>query len=60
LRELGARLAADPATLPAKAGWYLVTNLPRPGGPREAERALDSGNHVKVATYGWRTRFRCR
>src|SRR5205814_9897813 len=27
---------ADPATLPAKATWYLVTNLPRPGGPREA------------------------
>jgi hypothetical protein len=26
---------ADPATLPAKATWYLVTNLPRPGGPRE-------------------------
>jgi hypothetical protein len=21
--------------LPAKATWYLVTNLPRPGGPRE-------------------------
>jgi DDE superfamily endonuclease len=28
---------ADPATLPDKATWYLVTNLPRPGGPREAE-----------------------
>ena len=27
---------ADPGTLPAKATWYLVTNLPRPGGPREA------------------------
>ena len=26
---------ADPATLPGKATWYLVTNLPRPGGPRE-------------------------
>ena len=25
----------DPATLPEKATWYLVTNLPRPGGPRE-------------------------
>ena len=24
---------ADPATLPGKATWYLVTNLPRPGGP---------------------------
>ena len=28
---------ADPATLPGKATWYLVTRLPRPGGPREAE-----------------------
>ncbi len=27
---------ADPATLPKKATWYLVTNLPRPGGPRAA------------------------
>ncbi len=26
---------ADPAALPAKATWYLATNLPRPGGPRE-------------------------
>ena len=25
---------ADPGTLPDKAAWYLVTNLPRPGGPR--------------------------
>ncbi|HWM96222.1 MAG TPA: hypothetical protein VNO54_04120, partial [Streptosporangiaceae bacterium] len=28
---------ADPATLPGKATWYLVTNLPRPGGTREAD-----------------------
>jgi hypothetical protein len=28
---------ADPATLPPRATWYLVTNLPRPGSPREAE-----------------------
>jgi DDE superfamily endonuclease len=27
---------ADPGTLPPKATWYLVTNLPRPGGPLEA------------------------
>jgi hypothetical protein len=27
---------ADPAVLPDKATWYLVTNLPRPGGPRMA------------------------
>ncbi|MFD7607498.1 transposase [Streptomyces mirabilis] len=28
---------ADPATLPAKATWYLATDLPRPGSPRVAE-----------------------
>jgi DDE superfamily endonuclease len=28
---------ADPVTLPDKATWYLVTNLPRPGGPREQD-----------------------
>jgi hypothetical protein len=28
---------ADPGALPDKATWYLVTNLPRPGGPREAD-----------------------
>ena len=27
--------AADPGTLPDRATWYLVTSLPRPGGPRE-------------------------
>src|SRR5262249_18278635 len=34
--RLGAAPAA-PATLPDKATWYLVTNLPRPGGPRQAD-----------------------
>jgi hypothetical protein len=29
-------VTADPATLPDKATWYLVTSLPRPGGPRAA------------------------
>lgn len=28
---------ADPATLPAKATWYLATDLPRPGSPRVTE-----------------------
>jgi SRSO17 transposase len=27
---------ADPGTLPDRATWYLVTNLPRPGGPHAA------------------------
>jgi hypothetical protein len=30
-------VTADPGTLPDKATWYLVTNLPRPGGPRQAD-----------------------
>jgi len=28
-------VTADPGTLPGKVTWYLVTNLPRPGGPCE-------------------------
>jgi hypothetical protein len=28
---------ADPAALPGKTTWYLVTNLPRPGGPPEKD-----------------------
>ena len=28
---------ADPGSLPDKATWYLASNLPRPGGPREAD-----------------------
>jgi hypothetical protein len=27
---------AKPGILPDKATWYLATNLPRPGSPREA------------------------
>jgi hypothetical protein len=29
-------VTADPVRLPDKATWYLVTNLPRPGSPRQA------------------------
>jgi hypothetical protein len=46
---------ADPATLPEKATWYLVTNLPRPGGPREAgspHPAADLAEIVRI--YGIR------
>ena len=28
---------ADADSLPGKATWYLVTNLARPGGPREED-----------------------
>src|SRR5215831_9686918 len=46
---------ADPGTLPDKATWYLATNLPRPGGPREADsphRAADLAEIVRI--YGIR------
>ena len=45
----------DPATLPAKATWYLATDLPRPGSPREAdspEPAADLAEVVRI--YGIR------
>ena len=34
----------DPAALPEKATWYLATNLPRPGGPRDPEHGGE-GEH---------------
>ncbi len=46
---------ADPGTLPGKATWYLVTNLPRPDGPREAgspHPAADLAEIVRI--YGIR------
>ena len=46
---------ADPGTLPDKATWYLATNLPRPGGPREAgspHPAADLAEVVRI--YGIR------
>ncbi|WP_211223925.1 hypothetical protein [Pseudonocardia asaccharolytica] len=44
-----------PARLPEHATWYLATNLPRPGGPRETEsphRAADPAEVVRL--YGIR------
>lgn len=32
----------DPGTLPAKATWYLATNLPRRGGPHDPALGVDS------------------
>ena len=46
---------ADPGTLPDKATWYLATNLPPPGGPREAgsvHPAADLAEIVRI--YGIR------
>ena len=46
---------ADPGTLPGKATWYLVTNLPRPGGPREADSAHPAASLAEIVRiYGIR------
>ena len=46
---------ADPSSLPDKATWYLVTNLPRPGGPREAESPWPSAGLAEIVRiYGLR------
>src|SRR6266536_2511461 len=46
---------ADPATMPDKATWYLVTNLPRPGGPRGADSPHPAAGLAEVVRiYGIR------
>jgi hypothetical protein len=46
---------ADPATLPGKATWYLVTNLPRPGSPREQDSPHPAASLAEaVRIYGIR------
>ncbi len=46
---------ADPGTLPDKATWYLVTNLPRPGGPREADSPHPAADLAEITRlYGIR------
>jgi hypothetical protein len=46
---------AGPATLPGKATWYLVTNLPRPGGPREADSDHPAASLAEIVrVYGIR------
>ena len=46
---------ADLATLPDKATWYLATNLPRPGSPREAGSAHPPADLAEVTRiYGIR------
>jgi len=45
----------DPGTLPDKATWYLVTNLPRPGSPREKESRWPAAGLAEVVRiYGLR------
>jgi hypothetical protein len=46
---------ADPGTLPDKATWYLATNLPRPGGPRQAASPHPAASLAEVVRiYGIR------
>ena len=46
---------ADPGTLPDKATWYLVTNLPRPGGPREPDSPHPAASLAEIVRiYGIR------
>ena len=46
---------ADPGTLPDKATWYLVTNLPRPGGPRQADSLHPAASLAEITRiYGIR------
>jgi hypothetical protein len=46
---------ADPGTLPGKATWYLATNLPRPGGPRQADSPHPAAGLAEVVRiYGIR------
>ncbi len=46
---------ADPGTLPDKATWYLVTNLPRPGGPREPDSPHPAADLAEITRiYGIR------
>jgi hypothetical protein len=46
---------ADPGTLPGKATWYLVTNLPRPGGPRAADSPHPAASLAEIVRiYGIR------
>ena len=48
-------VTADPATLPGKATWYLVTNLARPGGPREEDSLWPAASLAEITRiYGLR------
>ncbi|MDQ0777171.1 hypothetical protein QF026_005637 [Streptomyces aurantiacus] len=38
----------DPATLPETCTWYLATNLPRPGSPREAHSRHPAADLTEV------------
>jgi len=46
---------ADPAALPDKVTWYLVTNLPRPGSPRQQDSPHPAADLAEIVRlYGIR------
>ena len=46
---------ADPGSLPDRTTWYLVTNLPRPGGPRQADSPHPAASLAEITRiYGIR------
>jgi DDE superfamily endonuclease len=48
-------VTADPGTLPEKATWFLVTSLPRPGGPREKDSPWPAASLAEIVRiYGIR------
>jgi hypothetical protein len=49
-------VTTDPRALPEKTTWYLTTDLPRPGGPREADSPHQAADYVEIVRlYGLRT-----
>jgi SRSO17 transposase len=45
----------DPGRLPAKTTWYLATDLPRPGSPREADSPYPAADLAEIVRiYGIR------
>jgi hypothetical protein len=48
-------VTTDPALLPEKTTWYLVTNLPAPGSVREQKSSLQSADEAEIVRlYGLR------
>ena len=49
-------MTTDPARLPAKSIWYLLTNLPHPAAPQSAPSSLPPADLSEITRlYGLRT-----
>ena len=44
----GGHRRSGPVTLPDKAIWYLATNLPRPGGPSQADSVYPAADLAEI------------